>query len=290
MDKFKGTGVALITPFTDKFAIDFKSLEKMVNHVIADGKGVDYIVVLGTTGETATLSDTEKKEVFTAVREINNKRVPLVAGFGSNDTAKLIKEIEAFDSKGYDALLSASPYYNKPSQEGIYQHYKAVCASTKLPVIIYNVPGRTASNIQAKTCLRLAADIKNAIAVKEASGDIIQCMEIVQNRPKNFLVLSGEDALTLPMMSFGMEGVISVAANVWPVEFSAMVRLCRKQDFVAASKIHFKLLQGIHLLFAEGNPAGAKAFLAHKKIIKNNLRLPLVPASADLMKKVVAWK
>ena len=287
---FKGTGVALITPFTEKLAVDFKALEKMVNHVIADGKGVDYIVVLGTTGETATLTDTEKKEIFSCVRDVNKKRVPLVAGFGSNDTNKLIKEIEAFDNTGYSALLSASPYYNKPSQEGIFQHYKAVCASTKMPVIIYNVPGRTASNIQAKTCIRLANEIKNTIAVKEASGDIIQCMEIVKDRPKNFLVLSGEDALTLPMMSFGMEGVISVAANVWPVEFSNMVRLCMKKDFEAASKIHFKLLYGIHLLFAEGNPAGAKAFLAKKKLIKNYLRLPLVPASAELMKKVQAFK
>jgi 4-hydroxy-tetrahydrodipicolinate synthase len=290
MNMFKGTGVALITPFTEKLAVDFKSLEKMVNHVIADGKGVDYIVALGTTGETATLKESEKKEVFDCIRQTTNKRVPLVAGFGSNDTAKLIKEIEAFDSKGYEALLSASPYYNKPSQEGIYQHYKAVCASTKLPVIIYNVPGRTASNIQAKTCIRLAQDIKNIIAVKEASGDIVQCMEIVKDRPKNFLVISGEDALTLPMMSFGMDGVISVAANVWPVEYSSMIRLCMKKDYEAASKIHFKLLQGIHLLFAEGNPTGAKAFLAKKKLIKNMLRLPLVPASDDLMKKVVGWK
>ncbi len=290
MSSFKGTGVALITPFTDSLAVDFKALEKMVNHVIADGKGVDYIVALGTTGETATLTESEKKEVFSCIREVNNKRVPLVAGFGGNDTHKLIKEIEAFDSKGYQAILSASPYYNKPTQEGIFQHYKAVCASTKLPVIIYNVPGRTASNIQAKTCLRIANEIKNAIAVKEASGDIMQCMEIVQARPKNFLVLSGEDALTLPMMSFGMEGVISVAANVWPVEYSSMVRLCMKKDFEAASKIHFKLLQGIHLLFAEGNPAGAKAFLAKKKIIKNKLRLPLVPVSEELMKRVGSWK
>lgn len=290
MNTFAGTGVALITPFNDKKQIDFKALERMVNHVIADGKGVDYIVVLGTTGETATLNTSEKNEIFDAVRQFNNKRVPLVAGFGSNNTEQLIKDIQSFNSSGYSALLSASPYYNKPSQEGIYQHYKAVCGSTKLPVILYNVPGRTSSNIQAATCIRMATDFKNVIAMKEASGDIVQCMEIVKDRPKKFLVLSGEDALTLPMMSFGMDGVISVAANVWPIEFSNMVRLCQAQKFEEASKIHYKLLTGIHLLFAEGNPAGAKAFLAHKKLIKNVLRLPLVPVSDMVEKKIKAFK
>lgn len=289
MKKLKGTGVALITPFTKKGKVDFIGLEHMVNHVIADGKGVDYIVALGTTGETATLDWQERMDVFACIAEKNKKRVPLVAGFGGNDTAKLIQEIKAFNVKGYDAILSASPYYNKPTQEGIYQHYKAVCSETNLPVITYNVPGRTASNITAATCIRLAKDIKNIIAVKEASGDLIQCMEIVRDKPKDFLVISGEDALTLPMISFGMDGVISVAANVWPVEFSRMVKLAMKGDFVKASNIHFKLLAGMHLLFAEGNPGGAKAFLSQMGIIENCLRLPLVPVSKDLEAKMKAF-
>ena len=289
MKKLKGTGVALITPFTKKGKVDFIGLEAMVNHVIADGKGVDYIVALGTTGETATLDWQERMDVFVCITEKNKKRVPLVAGFGGNDTAKLIQEIKAFNVKGYDAILSASPYYNKPTQEGIYQHYKAVCSETNLPVITYNVPGRTASNITAATCVRLAKDIKNIVAVKEASGDLIQCMEIVRDKPKDFLVISGEDALTLPMISFGMDGVISVAANVWPVEFSRMVKLAMKGDFVKASNIHFKLLAGMHLLFAEGNPGGAKAFLSQMGIIENCLRLPLVPVSKELEAKMRAF-
>jgi 4-hydroxy-tetrahydrodipicolinate synthase len=289
MKKLKGTGVALITPFTKKGKVDFIGLEAMVNHVIADGKGVDYIVALGTTGETATLDWQERMDVFACITEKNKKRVPLVAGFGGNDTAKLIQEIKAFNVKGYDAILSASPYYNKPTQEGIYQHYKAVCSETNLPVITYNVPGRTASNITAATCIRLAKDIKNIVAVKEASGDLIQCMEIVRDKPKDFLVISGEDALTLPMISFGMDGVISVAANVWPVEFSRMVKLAMKGDFVKASNIHFKLLAGMHLLFAEGNPGGAKAFLSQMGIIENCLRLPLVPVSKELEAKMRAF-
>ena len=289
MKKLKGTGVALITPFTKKGKVDFIGLEAMVNHVIADGKGVDYIVALGTTGETATLDWQERMDVFVCITEKNKKRVPLVAGFGGNDTAKLIQEIKAFNVKGYDAILSASPYYNKPTQEGIYQHYKAVCSETNLPVITYNVPGRTASNITAATCIRLAKDIKNIVAVKEASGDLIQCMEIVRDKPKDFLVISGEDALTLPMISFGMDGVISVAANVWPVEFSRMVKLAMKGDFVKASNIHFKLLAGMHLLFAEGNPGGAKAFLSQMGIIENCLRLPLVPVSKELEAKMRAF-
>lgn len=289
MKKFKGTGVALITPFTKKGQVDFKGVEKMVEHVIAGGKGVDYIVALGTTGETATLDWEERLEVFACIEEKNRKRVPLVAGFGSNDTAKLIKEIKSFNFKGYDAILSASPYYSKPTQEGIFQHYKAICSETKLPVITYNVPGRTASNITAQTTIRLAKEIKNIIAVKEASGDLIQCMEIVRDKPKDFLVISGEDALTLPMLSFGMDGVISVAANVWPVEFSKMVRLAMKGDFKNAASIHFHLLSGIHLLFAEGNPAGAKAFLSQQGIIDNQLRLPLVPISKDLEGRLKAF-
>lgn len=289
MKKLKGTGVALITPFTKKGKVDFIGLEAMVNHVIADGKGVDYIVALGTTGETATLDWQERMDVFACIAEKNKKRVPLVAGFGGNDTAKLIQEIKAFNVKGYDAILSASPYYNKPTQEGIYHHYKAVCSETNLPVITYNVPGRTASNITAATCIRLAKDIKNIVAVKEASGDLIQCMEIVRDKPKDFLVISGEDALTLPMISFGMDGVISVAANVWPVEFSRMVKLAMKGDFVKASNIHFKLLAGMHLLFAEGNPGGAKAFLSQMGIIENCLRLPLVPVSKELEAKMRAF-
>ena len=286
MQKFKGVGVALITPFTKKGKVDFEGVETMVDHVIAGGKGVDYIVVLGTTGETATLTWEEKMDVFACVADKNKKRVPLVAGFGGNDTAKLIAEIAHFNIKGYEAILSASPYYNKPTQEGIFQHYKAVCDSINLPVITYNVPGRTASNISAATSLRLAREIKNIIGVKEASGDLIQCMEIVKDKPKNFLVISGEDALTLPMISFGMDGVISVAANVWPVQFSAMVNAAIKGNFKKATDLHFQLLEGIHLLFAEGNPAGAKAFLSQAGIIGNTVRLPLVNVSKELETKM----
>jgi len=286
MQKFKGVGVALITPFTKKGKVDFEGVENMVDHVIAGGKGVDYIVVLGTTGETATLSWEEKMDVFACVADKNSQRVPLVAGFGGNDTAKLIAEIAHFNVRGYDAILSASPYYNKPTQEGIFQHYKAVCDTLNLPVITYNVPGRTASNISAATSLRLAKEIKNVIGVKEASGDLLQCMEIVRDKPKNFLVISGEDALTLPMISFGMDGVISVAANVWPVQFSTMVRAAMKGNYKKASELHFQLLEGIHLLFAEGNPAGAKAFLSQMGIIEKNVRLPLVNVSKELETKM----
>ena len=276
MNKFRGTGVALVTPFANG-AVDFVGLAHVINHCI-DG-GVEYLVSLGTTGESATLTAAESLEVLEFTTKTIAERVPLVAGFGGNNTQALIEKIKAFDFEGVDAILSVSPSYNKPTQEGIYQHYMALAEATPCPIIIYNVPSRTGSNITAETTLRLAHASKKFIAIKEASGNLAQCMDIVKGKPDDFLVISGDDFLTLPMLSFGMDGVISVLANACPRPFSDMVRHALSGDFKTASQLHFSVLDIMNLLFVEGNPAGIKAALEIQNVCSREVRLPLVQFS-----------
>ncbi len=284
MKELIGTGVALVTPFQKDGSVDFEGLTKLVSHMI-DG-GMDYLVVLGTTGETATLDAAEQIEVLHHVRKVNEGRLPLVIGMGGNNTAKLLKDIQAANLEGFCAILSASPYYNKPTQEGIYQHYKAVAEASPLPVILYNVPGRTASNITAATTLRLANDFKNIVAIKEASADMDQVMEIIGNKPAEFLVISGEDGLTFPITAAGGSGVISVVANAYPKAFSEMVRNTLKGNLEEAKKTHYQLKHFIDLIFAEGNPGGIKAALQIMHICEDNLRLPLWKVSEELKSKL----
>ena len=280
----RGTGVALVTPFNDNGTVDEAALQRLIHFVIDNG--AQYLVSLGTTGETATLSKEEKKTVFNVTVQEAAGRVPVVIGIGGNNTSELINEFSDFNLSKAAAILSASPYYSKPSQEGIYQHYKTLAGATDKPIILYNVPGRTSSNITAETTLRLAADFKNIAGIKEASGNMVQCMHIIKNAPKDFLVTSGDDHLTLPLIACGMDGVISVAANCFPKDFCQMVQHTLAGDFEKARPLHYKLLEGNDLLFAENNPAGVKAFLAELGIIKNNLRLPLVPLSQPLHQQV----
>lgn len=281
---FTGTGVAIVTPFTTKGDIDFPALTKLVEHLI---KGrVEYIVVLGTTGETATLSKEEKQQVIAHIIKATKKRIPLVLGVGGNNTAELVMQLKKDDLSGFDAILSVSPYYNKPSQEGIYQHYKAIAKASPLPIILYNVPGRTASNITAETTLRLANEFKNIIAIKEASGNIEQCMKIIKYRPDNFLIISGDDNLTLPLIASGADGVISVVANAYPKDFSDMVRFALVHDLKNAQKLHYKLMEITEQLFADGNPGGVKVVLAKKKITQPTVRLPLVQPNDTVKAKL----
>jgi 4-hydroxy-tetrahydrodipicolinate synthase len=275
---FKGTGVAIITPFRNDDSIDFKALTKLVNFQIDNN--IDYIVVLGTTGESVTLSSDEKHAVIDAVIEVVNKRVPIVVGIGGNNTRDIINKLKSFDyTDSIDGILSVSPYYNKPSQAGIYEHFKTIALSCSLPLIIYNVPGRTGSNVCADTTLRLANDFKNIVAVKEASGSMQQIMDIVKNKPKDFMVISGDDALAFPIVCLGGSGVISVVANAFPKEFSEMINLAIDKKIAQARTIHYQLIDIITALFAEGSPSGIKAALEIKKLAKNHLRLPLVPVS-----------
>lgn len=286
-DQLTGTGVALITPFNEDGSVDFASLERLINFVI-DG-GVNYVVTLGTTGETPTISKEEKKEIIQQTFHFVAGRVPVVVGIGGNNTKEVIKEIESLPIEKAEAILSASPYYNKPSQEGIYQHYKAIASSTAKPIILYNVPGRTGSNIAANTTVRLANEIENINGIKEASGNMTQCMQILRDKPQEFLVVSGDDNLALPQIACGMRGVISVAANCFPKQFSELVSYALKDDFDSARKLNNILLQGYELLFAENNPAGVKAFCAELGVIKNHLRLPLVPLSEGIHRQVKAY-
>ncbi len=287
-NQFKGTGVAIITPFTKNGKIDFNSLEKIIHHIIKGG--VDYIVVLGTTGENVTLSKDEKKEITKFVIQTTKKRTPIVLGIGGNNTMEVANTIENADLKGIDAILSVSPYYNKPNQKGLFEHYKTIASVCPLPMIIYNVPGRTGMNICAETTLKIAHEIKNVIAVKEASGSLGQCMKVIKNKPKDFLVISGDDALTLPLIASGADGVISVVANAFPKEFSSMVNFALKGNFTKALPLHYKLLDIIDLLFADGSPAGVKAALEILGLAQNNVRLPLVPVNKavyDQLKKEI---
>lgn len=280
INKFKGTGVAIVTPFHREGNIDFKSFEKLIEHQIAGG--VDYIVFMGTTGESVTLNADEKNAVINCGLEIVENRVPIVIGMGGNNTRQISIDLKALDHSGIAAVLSVSPYYNKPQPKGIFNHYKAIAAESPVPVIIYNVPGRTGSNIDAETTLRIAHEVPNIIAIKEASGNLAQCSRIIKGKPNNFLVISGDDALTLPFMSIGGDGVISVIANAYPAEFSQMVKACLDLNFEKARKIHFRLFDIIESIYADGSPSGIKALLEIKGLAKNNLRLPLVKINKGL--------
>lgn len=284
MKQFKGTGVAIVTPFREDGSIDFKCLDRLVNHLI-EGK-VEYLVVLGTTGESVTLNKDEKNAVVNAVIDAAEGRVPIVLGMGGNSTQSVLGSISEQNFEGIDAILSVSPYYNKPSQRGIYEHYKMIAQASPVPVILYNVPGRTSSNITAETTLKLAHEVKNIIAVKEASGNLEQCMEIINNKPADFLVISGDDALTLPIIALGGDGVISVTANAFPLDFSEMVRASLKGKMKQARELHYKLFEVMKLHFTDGNPGGVKASLNALGICKEKVRLPLVPVNDDVRKKI----
>ena len=283
MNKLEGLGVALVTPFNKDLSIDFDGLTRLVEFNISNG--VDYIVVLGTTAETATLSDEEKEAVKSHIIKINNGRVPLVLGIGGNNTMEVRKKIENVDMSDFFAILSVSPYYNKPNQEGIYQHYKML-AETEKPIIIYNVPGRTGQNIEASTTLRLANDFPNLLMIKEASPNISQYFDILRKKMQNFGLVSGDDEFTLPVTLAGGIGVISVIGQAYPKEFSTMLRLAKERKVDEAYKIHNSLVEIIRLIFAEGNPVGIKAVLSEMGLINNYLRLPLVPATEGLLAKI----
>ena len=282
--KFKGTGVAIITPFLKTGKIDYESLSKIINH-LKNGK-IDYLVLMGTTGESVTLTIEEKLELKKFVVKENNHKLPLVLGLGGNNTAEIVNHLKYEDLNGFDAILSVSPYYNKPSQEGVYQHYKAIAKASPIPVILYNVPGRTSSNIQPKTTLKLAKEFKNIIGIKEASGNLEQCMEIIKNRPKDFLVISGDDNLTFPLMACGADGVISVAAHVFPRDFSDMVRLTAKGKLTESRELHYKQFDLTQQLFADGNPGGVKFALSCLGLCQPTLRLPLVEPNIEVRKKI----
>lgn len=286
-ETLRGTGVAVITPFNNKGHIDFNALERVIDSVI--NGGVEYIVTLGTTGETPTLSKKEKIDIIQFTYEKVRSRVPVIVGIGGNNTAELVNDLETFPLDEAIAVLSASPYYNKPSQEGIFQHYKTLAASSPKPILLYNVPGRTGRNMTAATTIRLANEVENIVGTKEASGDMIQCMEILRDRPEDFLVVSGDDALALPQIACGMDGVISVAANAFPKEFTNMVNHALKGNLTAAKKINDTLIEAYDILFTENNPAGVKAFMAEAGLIENYLRLPLVPLSKEVYKRVIAY-
>ncbi len=279
MNKFHGTGVAVITPFKKDGSVDHSGLKKVIDHII-DG-GVEYLVSLGTTGESATLSSEEKKAVWDTTIEHTAGRVPLVAGVGGNNTAEVIQDIKKFDSQGFDAILSVCPYYNKPTQEGIYQHYRAISETSDLPIILYNVPGRTGINMSAETTLRLAHDFSNIIAVKEASGNFDQFNNIIRDKPEDFLFISGDDPITLPLIAMGAVGVISVIGNALPGIFSTMVRMCLDGKFIEAQPLHHSLTKITSLFFTEGNPAGVKCALKLLDVCGDEVRLPLVNISSE---------
>lgn len=283
----QGTGVALVTPFNPDFSIDFPSLEKVVNHCI-DG-GLEYLVVLGTTGEGPTLNKEEKKQIFKFVAEKAAGRIPLVAGIGGNDTREVVEALSSFDTNGYSAILSVSPYYNKPNQEGIYLHYMALEKASPLPIIIYNVPSRTGMGISAATTLRLANASSKFIAVKEASGNAEIFMDVLKDAPSHFSVISGDDNLTLPFLAMGMTGVISVIAQAYPRPFSDMVRLGLAGKFEEARALHFKLYDIMKLIFADGSPGGVKVLLNQQGLCQNIVRLPLAPVNKEVEAKLRAF-
>ncbi len=282
MKKLYGTGVALVTPLNPDGKIDFKGLKKLLLHT---AKGVDYFVVMGTTGESVTVSSDEKKSILDFVKKNNPSRLPIVYGIGGNDTQSVLNTINSTDLTGVDAVLSVSPYYNKPSQEGIYQHFKAIADASPCPIILYNVPGRTSSNILAETTLRLAAH-KNIAGVKEASGNIEQCMKIVRYKPKDFLLLSGDDLLTVPLYAIGGKGVISVLANALPLTFKKMKEFAFAGDYEKASQQQFSLLEINGLMYEEANPVGVKQLLSELGVCGNHVRMPLLPASSSLQKRI----
>jgi len=285
-NKFKGLGVAMITPFQENGSIDFNALANLTNYLI-DG-GVNYLVVQGTTGESPTLDKNEKEVVLRCVSDVNNKRVPIVFGLGGNNTNAIAESFKNLDPKLVDGILSVSPYYNKPTQEGIYQHYKVLAESTQLPIILYNVPGRTASNVLPDTTVRLANDFKNIIAIKEASGNMEQIMDIINRKPADFLVISGDDGITLPILAAGGDGVISVVGNGFPHAFSAMVKAAMNNQMDEARRLHYLIFPILSLLFVEGNPGGIKESTAHLGLTTNKLRLPLVNVSENTRTKIIA--
>ena len=282
-NRLKGVGAAMITPFKADMSIDWEALERMINYVI-DG-GSDYIVALGTTAETPTLSHDERAEVLRFTKQVVAGRCPIVAGAGGNNTAEVIRQLGKMDLEGVDAILSVTPYYNKPSQEGLYRHFEAVAKASPVPVILYNVPGRTGVNMNADTTCRLA-QVENIIGIKEASGNFKQIDDIIKNKPANFMVISGDDGITFPLITLGAVGVISVVGNAFPKEFSRMVRLALRGDLEGARRIHYSFVEMIELLFVDGNPAGVKSVLSCMGLINNILRLPLVPTKTTTMEKI----
>ena len=280
----KGMGVALITPFKEDESVDYEALGRLVDYLLQNG--ADYLVVLGTTAETPTLTEEEKKKIIELVVTKLRHRIPIVLGVGGNCTKSVVDKLKNDNLEGIDAILSVVPYYNKPSQEGIYQHYKAIAQATELPVILYNVPGRTGVNMTAETTLRLAREFKNIIAVKEASGNITQMDDIIKNKPKDFNVISGDDGITFPLITLGAIGVISVIGNAFPREFSRMVRLALAGDYDSARTIHHRFTELFSLLFVDGNPAGVKSMLSMMGFVENSLRLPLVPTRIVTYEKI----
>lgn len=287
MKSFKGTGVALITPFKKDLTVDVEALKNIVAHNIEGG--VEYLVVLGTTAETATLTKEEQALVKQTIIEANNGKLPLVLGVGGNNTAQVVSELNEENLKGFDAILSVSPYYNKPTQEGIYQHFKMIAEKSPLPVIIYNVPGRTASNMLPSTVARLARDFKNIIGIKEAAGDMVQAMELIRTVPEGFLVISGDDIITLPMVLAGGAGVISVIGEAFPKAFSDMVRLGLDRKVDEAYRLHYKLTDSINMIFEQGNPGGVKELFKHLGLCENYVRLPLVNVNEDLSGRLASF-
>lgn len=284
MQSLIGTGVALITPFKKDFSVDTEALIRIVNFQIDNG--IDYLVALGTTAENATLNQEESELVIKTIKEANDGRLPLVLGVGGNNTAKVVEELKTRDFTGFDAILSVSPYYNKPTQEGIYQHFKAISEASPLPIILYNVPGRTSSNMLPSTIIRLANDFENVVAVKEAAGDMVQAMKLIQNKPNDFLVISGDDMLTLPMILAGGSGVISVIGEGFPKLFSEMVHLGLNRRVDEAYKLHYRIADGIDLIFEQGNPAGIKEVFKTLGLSENTVRLPLVQVDQDLTLRI----
>ncbi len=282
--RFRGAGVALVTPFTSAGEVDYPALERVTLHTI--NQGIDFLVVLGTTAETPTLTTEEKDRIIQTILRVNSGRKPVVLGIGGNDTAAVIRQVRALPISGIDGILTVAPYYNKPNQTGLLRHFEAIGSISPLPVIIYNVPGRTGCSISADTTLKLASDVPKIIATKEASGNLEQIMVILRDRPEGFIVLSGDDSLTLPLMSLGAEGVISVAANLWPDKMSQMVHLALEGQIAKARTLHFEMMELMSLIFAEGSPSGIKAALNAAGICGNSLRLPLVPVSAALQEKI----
>jgi 4-hydroxy-tetrahydrodipicolinate synthase len=288
MNAFKGLGVAMITPFKKDLSVDVDALKNLTNHLVENG--ADYLVVMGTTGETPALDKEDKKLVLDTVLATNAGRKPIVLGMGGNNTQELCMQLDRMETSGISAILSVAPYYNKPTQNGMFEHYKAVSEHSKLPIILYNVPGRTGSNMLADTTLRIAYDCRNVIGIKEASGNVEQVMTIIKDRRKDFLVISGDDAITLPLIASGADGVISVVGNAFPHEFGNMVHHSLKGEFAEARALHYRLLEITQLMFVEGNPAGVKEVLSHLDICEHYLRLPLVPVSqvtSERMRRVM---
>lgn len=283
-EQFRGTGIAIVTPFLEDGTIDWEAYKKLI-HFWIDNK-VEYLVVLGTTGESATIHGNEKQAVFSFVKNEVAGRLPLVAGIGGNDTAEVIEGFKQFNLEGYSAILSVSPYYNKPNQEGLFRHYKALDAATPLPIIMYNVPGRTGMNVSADTTIRIARECKNIFASKEASGNFEQINQIIKYKPAEFMVISGDDPITLPMIAAGAEGLISVVANAYPKEYAEMVRLCMDGKFAEAQQLHYKYTDIIASMFTEGSPSGVKAYLSEMGLCKNAFRMPVWPVSDKHMEKI----